>query len=307
MWSRIASTALALGVVSVGAQDYSTSPPFYPSPPSSGLLWESAYGQADAFVSNLTLEEKALLVTGTPGPCIGNIGPVARLGFDGLCLQDGPLALRQATYASVFPAGITAAAAWDRTLLYLRGLYLGAEFRGKGSHVFLGPVVGPLGRSGYAGRNWEGFSPDPYLSGVAAEETIRGIQENGVQATIKHLVGNEQETQRQLVVINGTTIEAVSSNIDDRTMHELYLWPFANSVRAGVASVMCSYNRLNASYACQNSHLLNGLLKTELGFQGYVMSDWLATHAGVDAINAGLDMEMPGMKSFRVLGTNANK
>lgn len=114
-------------------------------------------------------------------------------------------------------------------------------------------------------------------------------------------IGNEQETQRNPSLSkDNVTIEAVSANIDDRTMHELYMWPFANSVRAGVASVMCSYNRLNSSYSCQNSKVLNGLLKEELGFQGYVMSDWGAVHAGVDSAKAGLDMNMPGPIGFFV-------
>lgn len=291
----LCSGILSLSVQAAAAQGNGTSPPVYPSPPTFGIGWEAAFAQAESFVSNLTLKEKAQLVTGAQGPCVGNIGAIPRLGFDGLCLQDGPLAIRQATYASVFPAGLTAAASWDTELMFLRGLYLGAEFKGKGSHVGLGPVVGPLGRSPYGGRNWEGFSPDPYLTGVAAERTIQGMQQSGVQACLKHFIGNEQETQRNPTRSrNGQTIEAISSNIDDRTMHELYLWPFANGVRAGTASIMCSYNRVNGSYGCQNSKILNGLLKTELGFQGYVMSDWQATHAGVAAINAGLDMDMPG-------------
>lgn len=126
-------------------------------------------------------------------------------------------------------------------------------------------------------------------------ETIRGIQDAGAQACAKHFIGNEQETQRSNTILpDGTEVEGISSNIDDRTMHELYLWPFADAVKAGVASVMCSYNRLNQTYACENSRLLNGLLKEELGFQGYVVSDWMATHSGVPAIAAGLDMNMPG-------------
>ncbi|RVX66938.1 hypothetical protein B0A52_09062 [Exophiala mesophila] len=286
----------------VYANEFTSSPPVYPSPPSRGLGWEWAFTQASYFVANLTLEEKAQIVTGTPGPCVGNIGAIPRLGFDGICMQDGPLGIRLATYASAFPAGLTAAASWDRGLIFARGDYLGDEFRRKGSHVLLGPVVGPLGRLAYAGRNWEGFSPDPYLTGEAAAQTIMGIQRNGVQASLKHFIANEQETQRMPTTSrNGTTIESVSSNIDDRTMHELYLWPFADGVRVGVSSIMCSYNRINSSYGCQNSKNLNGLLKTELGFQGYVVSDWGATHAGVDAVNAGLDMDMPGS-----IGWNAN-
>ncbi|KAE9369026.1 glycoside hydrolase family 3 protein [Stipitochalara longipes BDJ] len=279
---------------------YGFVPPVYPSPNITGAGgWEEALAKAKAFVSQLTLEEKSSMVTGTPGPCVGNIIAIPRLGFGGLCLQDGPLAIRVTDYASVFPAGVSAAASFDRQLIYERGLAMGAEFRGKGAHIQLGPVAGPLGRSAYAGRNWEGFSPDPYLTGVAMEETIRGIQENGVQACAKHWVAYEQETQRNPTSVDGTITgaifqESVSSNLDDRTMHELYMWPFANAVHAGVSSVMCSYNRINGSYACENSKSQNGLLKGELGFQGYIVSDWGGTHSGLSSIEGGLDMDMPG-------------
>lgn len=239
------------------------------------------------------------MVTGVPGPCVGNILPIPRLGFDGLCLQDGPLAIRVADYASVFQAGVSAASTWDKDIMYERGHAMGAEFRAKGAQVALGPVCGPLGRSAYSGRNWEGFSPDPYLSGHAMEHTITGLQDAGVQATAKHFIGNEQETMRNPIydenaTLTDVTFEALSANLDDRTMHELYLWPFANAVHANVASVMCSYQRINGSYGCQNSKTLNGLLKGELGFQGYVQSDWGATHSGVASVDAGLDMDMPG-------------
>ena len=148
--------------------------------------WDAALSKAQAFVSQLTLDEKAYMVTGTTGPCVGNIAPIPRLGFNGLCLHDGPAAIREATYATVFAAGLSAAASWDRDLIRLRGQYMAEEFKGKGSHIALGPVCGPLGRSAFSGRNWEGFSPDPYLSGVAMEETIMGIQSVGVQACAKH-------------------------------------------------------------------------------------------------------------------------
>lgn len=146
-------------------------------------------------------------------------------------MEDGPLSLRQGDYVSVFPAGLTAAASWDRDLIHTRGVYLGEEFRGKGAHVYLGPVAAPLGRSAYAGRNWEGFSPDPYLTGVAMEETITGVQSMGVQCSAKHFVAYEQETQRNPVgtfdpayTPNDTTVMSVSSNVDDRSLHELYMW-----------------------------------------------------------------------------------
>lgn len=126
------------------------------------------------------------------------------------------------------------------------------------------------------------------------DASIRGTQKAGVQTSSKHFIGNEQETQRSTTVINGTKVDAISSNIDDRTLHELYLWPFADAVRAGTTSVMCSYNRLNQTYACENSQLLNDILKKELGFLGYVVSDWYATHSGAKSVNAGLDMTMPG-------------
>ncbi|EOD49601.1 putative beta-glucosidase g protein [Neofusicoccum parvum UCRNP2] len=313
--------ALLLGAVAgaEAAQDwdhslFTTSPPVYPSPNMTGIDsasltgWSGALEKAEAFLSNLTLEEKVSLLTGAPGPCVGNIAPIPRVGFKGLCLQDGPLAIRQADYASAFPAGLTAAASWDRSLIHERGKLLGEEFRGKGSQIFLGPVAGPLGRSAMAGRNWEGFSPDPYLTGVAMEETIIGVQSVGVQATAKHWLLNEQETQRNPVnAFNSSAhpsvdeVMSVSSNAEDRTIHELYAWPFANAVRAGVSSVMCSYQRLNGSYACQNSKVLNGVLKTELGFQGYVMSDWMGTHSGVAAVEAGLDMTMPGAWNWQPL------
>ena len=141
---------------------------------------------------------------------------------------------------------------------------MGSEFRGKGVSVALGPAMGPLGRQPAAGRNWEGFGSDPYLQGIAAAETIKGIQSAGVIATAKHFIANEQEHFRQ-------GVNALSSNVDDRTLHEMYLWPFQDSVKAGVGAVMCSYNKVNNSAACQNSWLQNGILKDELGFQGFIM------------------------------------
>ncbi|KAJ5408302.1 Glycoside hydrolase family 3 [Penicillium cosmopolitanum] len=279
---------------------YGHSPAVLPSPNATGSGdWDEAFAKAQKFVAQLTVDEKADMITGQPGPCVGNIVAIPRLSFPGLCLQDGPLSIRVADYASVFAAGVTVASTWDRDLLYERGYTMGQEFKAKGAHIALSPVAGPLGRSAYAGRNWEGFAADPYLTGVAMEKTIRGHQDAGVQATAKHFIGNEQETQRNPTYDSNGTLtdviqEALSSNIDDRTMHELYLWPFANAVRAQAASFMCSYQRLNGSYACENSKALNGLLKEELGFQGYVMSDWGGTHSGVASIEGGLDMNMPG-------------
>jgi beta-glucosidase len=151
-----------------------------------------------------------------------------------------------------------------------------------------------MGRHAQGGRNWEGFGPDPYLAGHAMNASVLGIESQGVQSCSKHFIGNEQENQRtRQVSANGTIIEALSSNIDDRTLHELYLWPFADAVRAGTTSVMCAYNRVNGRYACDDKHTLS-MLKDELAFPGYVVSDWFATHGTASFANAGLDMEMPG-------------
>jgi beta-glucosidase len=190
------------------------------------------------------------------------------------------------------------AATWNRDLAYQRGQAMGSEHRGKGVDVQLGPVAGPLGRTPEGGRNWEGFSPDPVLTGNMMGKTIEGIQDAGVIACAKHYIGNEQEHFRQGSQGNYTVSDAISSNIDDKTLHELYLWPFADAVRAGVGSFMCSYNQVNNSYSCGNSYLLNHVLKGELDFQGFVMTDWSAQHSGVGDALAGTDMDMPGDVAF---------
>ena len=144
-------------------------------------------------------------------------------------------------------------------------------------------------------------SPDPILTGVLFAETIRGIQSEGVIACAKHYIANEQEHFRRApdAAAYGYNISAsISANIDDATMHELYLWPFAEAVRAGVGSVMCSYNQINNSYACQNSYIQNYLLKGELDFQGFIVSDWAGSQSGVSDVLAGLDMSMPGDTDF---------
>lgn len=275
---------------------YGQSPPWYPTPKGGTVKeWAESYAKAAKMVSKMSLPEKVNVTTGTGwsmGLAVGNTGPAIHVGFPGLALQDGPLGIRMADNITAFPAGITVGATWNKQLMYDRGKAHALEARAKGINVLLGPAIGPLGRMPAGGRNWEGFGPDPYLQGIAGAQTIRGIQEQHVMATIKHFIGNEQEHFRQ--AREWALPQALSSNIDDRTLHEIYAWPFADAVRAGVASVMCSYNQVNNSYACENSKLLNGVLKDEMGFQGFVMSDWLAQRAGVASALAGLDMTMPG-------------
>lgn len=251
------------------------------------LDWTAAYAKANASLAKLSLQDKIDIVTGIGwgnGPCVGNTKAISSIGYPELCLQDSPLGVRYAADVTAFTPGIQAASTWDIELIRQRGEYMGAEAKGVGVHVLLGPVAGPLGKNVLGGRNWEGFGPDPYLTGIAMDETIVGMQSSGVQATAKHYILNEQE-------LNRTTM---SSTVDDRSMHELYLWPFADAVRAGVVSVMCSYNKINGTWACENDGAMNKLLKEELGFQGYIMTDWNAQHTTVEAALTGLDMTMPG-------------
>jgi len=255
--------------------------------PTGPAAWDAAYSQAAAAVSRLSQQDKINIVTGVgwgKGPCVGNTNPVYSINYPQLCLQDGPLGIRSATSVTAFTPGIQAASTWDVELIRQRGVYLGREARGTGVHVLLGPVAGALGKIPHGGRNWEAFGSDPYLTGIAMSETIEGIQSEGVQACAKHYIANEQEFNR----------ETMSSNVDDRTMHELYLWPFADAVHSNVASVMCSYNKLNGTWLCENDRAQNQLLKKELGFRGYIVSDWNAQHTTVGSANSGMDMTMPG-------------
>ncbi|KAH8815723.1 glycoside hydrolase superfamily [Xylogone sp. PMI_703] len=280
-------------------------PPYYPTPKGGWVSgWSEAYAKAQMVVANMTLAEKVNLTTGTGllmGPCSGNTGSALLFGIPSLCLQDGALGIAKTDHNTVFPAGITAGATFNKELILARGVALGEEARGKGVNILLGPTIGPLGRKPRGGRNWEGFGADPVLQAVGGSLTTKGIQEQGVIATIKHFIGNEQEMYRMDIIPHGL-MKAISSNIDDRSLHELYAWPFAESIRAGAGAVMTSYNDVNGSAASQNSMLINGILKDELGFQGIVMTDWMAQIGGVSSALSGLDMAMPGDGDIPFLG-----
>ncbi|CAF1356554.1 unnamed protein product [Rotaria sordida] len=270
----------------------------------SSRTWDQAIAMAKAFVAQLTLEEKCNMTAGIRGPCAGNIFPVSRLNFKGLCFQDSPSGVGGGVlYSTAFVPGIHIAASWDQDLFYKRGAAIGKEFQGKGVNVILGPMIN-IDRNARHGRNWEGFGSDPYLSGENSFYYIQGIQDQGVIATAKHYICNEQETNRFFGLpgfpnrSDAINAKGYSVNIDDKTIHEIYLWPFASSVAAGVGSVMCSYNQINDTQACQNNKILNGLLKEELKFLGNIMSDWFATKTGVKSVLAGLDVEMPGGDGF---------
>ncbi|RDB23963.1 putative beta-glucosidase L [Hypsizygus marmoreus] len=269
-------------------------PPPVNSPfvPDFSPAWAAANAKARAKIAGFTLDEKVSVATGVGwegGRCVGNIPsiePIAGREWPGLCLEDAPLGVRFADYITSFPTGVNTAATFNRRLIRLRGLLMGKEHVGKGVNVALGPMMN-MGRVAGGGRNWEGFGADPFLAGESAYETILGMQEGGVQACAKHLVNNEQEHKRT----------QSTSDVDDRTQHEIYAHPFLRSVMAGVTSMMCSYNFINGTYACENDKVMNDIVKREYGFQGYIMSDWQATHSTISAVT-GLDMTMPGDITF---------
>ncbi|KOS13956.1 beta-glucosidase [Malassezia pachydermatis] len=288
---EVPDTAPGLPVIPLvpfnGNDSMPSSPPTYPSPNTTTRgYWDEPVRRARETVSKMNVSDLVTLVTGSGygnGLCVGNIAPIPSIEFPGLCLQDSPLGLRGVDLATAFPPAITAAATFSKQLMYERGVALAEEFRDKGVNVFLGPMINVI-RAPAAGRNWEGFGADPYVNGEGAYQTVLGVQSKGVQAVLKHYIANEQEHFRN----------TGSSNLDERTEREIYLHPFLRGIQAGAVSVMASYNFVNNTWMTQNPYLLNGRLKTELGFQGYVMSDWGAHHSGVASANAGLDMTMPG-------------
>lgn len=241
----------------------------------------SAAERAAFLVPAMTFSEQVTMLAGASGAYVGNIPPNTRLGIPALNLQDGPAGIGDGvTSVTAFPAPIALAASWDTSLARQYGATMGAEARGKGVGVLLAPMMNTA-RAYEAGRNFEGYGEDPRLSGSMAAAEIQGIQSQGVVATAKHFVCNDQETQRTLV----------SADVDERTRQEIYYAPFRASVRAGVGAVMASYNRVNSRYACE-SEFLNATLKKLWGFNGWVMSDWGATFSTVAGANNGLDMDM---------------
>ena len=190
---------------------------------------------------------------------------------------------RNSAKATALPAAIAMAASFDRQIATQFGNVVGDEARALALQVFEAPGVN-LARSPRGGRNFEYFGEDPFLTGTMAVAEIRAIQSHGVIAMAKHIVANEQETDR-------TT---VNEEVDDRTLHELYLLPFEMAVKDGdVAAVMCSYNILNGSQMCENRHILTDVLRGQWGFKGYVQSDFFAAKS-LNTLRAGMDHEMPG-------------
>lgn len=238
-------------------------------------------------VEGLTLEEQVSLLSGADfwsTPAIG------RLGIGSLRVTDGPNGARGAgswigaISAAAFPVGISLGATWDRSLLSEIGAALAEEVKDKGAHVLLGPTVN-LQRGALNGRNFECYAEDPVLTAALAVAYIGGLQGQRVGATVKHFVANESEFQR-------TTM---SSEVDERTLRELYLVPFEAAVKEAHAwAVMSSYNRLNGTFTSEHGWLLTDVLRRQWGFDGVVMSDWFGSHSTAETMRAGLDLEMPG-------------
>ncbi|GEJ55482.1 beta-glucosidase H [Anaeromyxobacter diazotrophicus] len=251
--------------------------------------------RADLLLSAMTLEEKVDLATGESCLLYGFYNaPIARLAIPALTMTDGPAGIRipyrrvNDGRATLLPAPIALAATWDPDLAAVQGDVLGSEAFSTGHNVLLGPTL-DLARLPLAGRNFETFGEDPLLASRMAVAVIQGIQRHPVLATAKHYSTYTQERDRF----------TVDERVDERWLHELYLRPFESAVRDGhVAAVMCGFNRVNGVFACEDRALLRDVLDGELGFDGYVMSDWGGTHTTLGAAAAGLDQELAFGKYF---------
>ncbi|MEA3375213.1 MAG: glycoside hydrolase family 3 C-terminal domain-containing protein [Chloroflexota bacterium] len=249
-------------------------------------------------LARLTLQEKAALCSGQD---FWNLEGVPRTGVPSIAVADGPHGLRKQRHtqdgfvqssnvpATCFPTAVTLASTWDPDLLREVGAAIGEEARAEGVSVILGPGVN-IKRSPLCGRNFEYYSEDPYLSSVLATAFVRGVQDMGVGTSLKHFAANNQETRRF----------SINAIVDERALREIYLASFEHVVKAARPwTVMAAYNRLNGPYCSEHPELLTGILRNEWGYQGLVMSDWGAVNQRVAGLEAGLDLEMPGLKNGR--------
>jgi len=238
----------------------------------------------DALLKRMTLDEKIQLLHGTgedaltgPGQA-GYLQGIPRLGIPSLRMADGPPGVLTRIPAAAPTATMGLAATFSVVDAGLNGELVAHEARARGIDVVLQPFIN-IDRDFHWMRAYNTYGEDPLLTGIIGAAFIRGAQGQGVMAQAKHFIGYDTE--------------ATNVRIDQQALHEIYLEPFVYAVNAGVSSIMCSYNRINGPYSCGNEETLNGILRKEIGFKGFVTSDWGATH-GADFIRAGLDMEMPG-------------
>ena len=243
-------------------------------------------------IGKMTLEEKASLCSGAD---FWHTESVERLGIPAMMVSDGPHGLRKqdqeadhlgvndSIKAVCFPAGCGTAASFNRELITGMGEVLGEECQAEGVGVILGPAVN-IKRSPLCGRNFEYYSEDPMVASEMAGALIKGVQSKNVGTSIKHFLANNQETRRM----------SSSSEVDERTLREIYLAAFEGAVSSQKPwTVMCSYNKINGTYAAEHKEALTDILRGEWGFDGFVVSDWGAVNNRVPDLEAGLDLEMP--------------
>ena len=250
----------------------------------------SAEKRADLLLRAMNLDDKIAMLHG--GPSKGPAGAVPanpRLGIPALCLADGRAGVGNgARDVTLLPAPLAAAASWNPALLFAYGKVLGNEEWKKGVNVFLGPTIDVV-RVPEWGRAFETYGEDPYFNSQMAAAEINGVQSEGPIANANMYLTMNQETDRG----------KVNCVVGERTLQEIYLPPFRAAIQAGnVGTVMGAYVKTDGSYSCQNRHLLHDFLRTELGFKGWVLSDWGAVHSTLDCLNAGLDQEMPGGRYY---------
>ncbi len=273
------------------------SPAPVPQPVQPPALTGTPDQNADALIAVMTSDEKIQLVHGTGytgGPelrgAAGYVPGIAHLNIPDLYLADGSVGVGNSVgQATALPSSIASAATWDLNEAYKYGQVIGAESKALGMNVNLGGNVNLIGREPRCGRTFETAGEDPLLAGRIKAQHLKAIQDQNVIAGIKHFAVNDQETSRFTADVQ----------IDERGARESDLLAFEIGVKdSGVQSVMCSYNLIGGTYACENSHLLTQVLKNEWGFRGFVMSDWDGTHSTVKAATAGLDQEQPATGYF---------
>ncbi len=247
-------------------------------------------------IKQMTLEEKASLCSGSD---MWHTQSVDRVGIPAIMVTDGPHGLRKqgteheaqihkSVLSTCFPTASCCASTWNTHLIERMGRAIGEEAKQERVSVVLGPGAN-IKRSSICGRNFEYYSEDPLLSGKLAGSFIKGVQSQGVGTSLKHFFANNQETRRM----------TVSSEIDDRAAREIYLKSFEYAVKEGKPrTLMCSYNKVNGEYCCENKQYLNDILRDEWGFEGLVMSDWGATNERPKGLEAGLELEMPSSGGF---------
>ena len=242
--------------------------------------------RAAAIVKQMTLEEKIAYIGGHDS---WYVRAIDRLGLPAVRMADGPQGVRNNTKSTLYPSGVAAAATWDVELIEQMGVSLGKDSRARGVHILLGPGAN-IYRSPLCGRNFEYFGEDPFLAGEIATAYIKGVQSMGVMACIKHFAGNNQEWARH----------SVSSDIDERTLNEIYFPAFEKAVKKGhVATIMTSYNLLNGVHASEDKYLNQYVLREQWGFNGFVMSDWTSCYSPINVARWGVDLEMPYAKCVK--------